>query len=65
MKLKNRYIKCFNKKKKEQLDDYGYKFLYEANGVYWFENNQNLTKFSAENNLNILNGCKYSIYLPM
>lgn len=64
MKLKNRYIKCFSKVKSEQLQEIGYKFLYEANGVYYHENNEQVIKFS-DNNSNILKGTKYSSWIPL
>lgn len=63
MKLNKRYIKAFSKNKSEELIEYGYKFLFEANGIYWFENNEQVIKFS--DNKNLLNGTKYSSFIPI
>lgn len=53
MKLESKYIKCFSNEKAESLKYVGYKFLYEQNGVYYFENNPQLTvKFSTSDLLN-------------
>lgn len=67
MKLNKRYIKAFSKIKSEELIEIGYKFLYESNGVFYFEDNQNLTaKFSNNSdNDNFLKGIKYSNYIPL
>lgn len=52
MKLKNKYLKCFSKEKSESLILLGYKFLYEQNGVYYHENNEEITiKFSNSDTL--------------
>jgi len=56
-------MKCFNQKKYEELLSCGYKFLYEQNGVYYFENNEHLTrKFSGED---VLEGTKTSTYIGL
>lgn len=67
MQIKNRYIKCFSVSKKKQLEEAGFLYLFEKNGVYWFENNYNeISKFNnSDNNKDLLNGVKYSIYIPM
>lgn len=67
MKLNKRYIKAFSKSKSEELQEVGYKFLYEANGVFYFEDNQNLTANFTHNNenYNLLKGTKYSSYIPL
>jgi hypothetical protein len=63
MKLENKYIKCFSIKKKNQLLDAGYKYLYMNNGTYYFENNQNLTiKFSDSD---ILKDTKFSMWIGL
>ena len=51
MKLQNRYLKCFSKEKFQQLKDVGFLFLYEQNGVYYFENNDKLIKQFSKDNL--------------
>lgn len=56
MKLQNKYIKCFTKEKFECLKEAGYTFLYEQNGVYYFES-QNAIKF---NNSDLLKDTKFS-----
>lgn len=65
MKFNNkRYIKCFTKEKSDELIEVGYKYLYESNGVFYFEDNQNITvKFS--DNKNLLKGTKYSSFIPL
>ena len=63
MKLNKRYIKAFSKSKSEELINVGYKFLFEANGVYYHENNEQIIKFS--DNKNLLNGTKYSSFIPI
>jgi hypothetical protein len=58
MKIKQKYIKCFSQEKSQKLNNVGYQFLYEQNGVYYHQNNENLTvKFS---NTDILEDTKYS-----
>jgi hypothetical protein len=63
MKLKQRYFKVFSKKKSEVFIEIGYKFLYEANGVYWFEDDQNLTAKFSDNK--ILKDTKVSTWIPL
>ncbi len=62
MKLKNKYIKAFSEEKSEQLKNAGYKYLYEKNGVYYFEDCDQLNaKFS--NNSDILKDTKTSMWI--
>ena len=63
MKLNKRYIKAFSKIKSEELIEIGYKFLYEANGVWYHENNEQVIKFS--DNKSLLNGTKYSSFISI
>lgn len=66
MNLKHKYIKCFSEEKLEELKLAGYKYLYENNGVYYFENNQDLTvKFSSNSNCNILQNTKLSSWIGL
>ena len=51
MQLKNKYIKCFSQDKSNELKNAGFVFLYERNGVYYFENNSNLCKQFSKNDL--------------
>ena len=51
MQLKNKYMKCFSKDKSIELQNAGFVFLYESNGVYYFENNSNLCKQFSNNDL--------------
>jgi hypothetical protein len=51
MNIKSKYIKCFSKDKSNQLKNAGFIFLYERNGVYYFENNINLYKKFSNNDL--------------
>jgi hypothetical protein len=63
MKLKNKYLKCFDEVKKNQLIECGYKYLYTSNGVFYFEENQDLTiKFSKSN---ILQNTKFSSWIGL
>lgn len=63
MQLKQKYLKCFNSDKAEQLRQVGYTYLYEKNGVYYFQNNENLTiKFSSND---VLNGVKQSMTINL
>ena len=62
MRLNKRYIKAFSKSKSEELQEVGYKFLFESNGVYYHENNEQIIKFSDDKS--ILKDTKYSIYIP-
>jgi hypothetical protein len=65
MKLDKKYIKCFTQNKSKQLQEAGYKFLYESNGVFYFEDNQNITVKFSDDNSNILKDTKYSLYIPL
>jgi hypothetical protein len=61
MKLNRKYIKAFSEEKAEQLKQAGYKHLFEKNGVYFFEENYDITvKFS---NSNLLNDTKSSMWI--
>ena len=45
-----KFIKCFSQDKSDKLKNNGFKFLYERNGVFYFENDDKLTvKFSSSN----------------
>jgi hypothetical protein len=58
MILKNKYIKAFSKEKSYQLLSAGYIFLYEQNGVYYYQNNNDITeKFSCSD---LLKDTKFS-----
>ena len=64
MNLTNKYIKCFSLKKKEELENAGFSFLFQKAGVWYFKNQEHsVSKFS--DNKNILQGCKYSTYIPL
>jgi hypothetical protein len=62
MKLvENKYLKCFTQKKSEQLKEAGYEYLYESNGIFYFQNSKELTvKFS---NTNLLEDTKPSMWI--
>lgn len=63
MKLKQKYIKCFTHEKSAELKLVGYKYLYESDGIFYFEDNQDLTiKFS---NINILKDTKSSSWIGL
>jgi len=51
MKLQNKYLKCFSQEKFKQLKNAGFLFLYEQNGIYYFENNDKLIKQFSKDNL--------------
>lgn len=58
MIIKNKYIKAFSKEKSDQLLNVGYEFLYEQHGVYYHQNNSDITaKFS---NSDLLQDIKFS-----
>ena len=40
MNLTNKYIKVFSLKKKEELEQAGFSFLFEKGSVYYFKNNK-------------------------
>lgn len=42
----NKYIKAFSQEKANFLSEMGFSFLFEKQGVYWFENDEKLIKFS-------------------
>lgn len=42
----NKYIKCFSKETADELKDIGYELLYEQNGTWFFENNEQLNHIS-------------------
>ena len=64
MKLKhNKYIRCFDEIKSAQLQEAGFLFLFEQNGVYFHKNNDDLTvKFS---NTEILEDIKFSSWIGL
>lgn len=63
MKLKQNYIKCFDSEKSKELEENGFEFLYEQNGVYYHKNNDSLiAKF---NKTDILSHIKFSNYITM
>jgi hypothetical protein len=63
MKLIKRYIKCYSEEKSEELKLAGYRYLYQDNGVYFFENNKDLSvKFS---NSDILKDIKFSSWIGL
>jgi hypothetical protein len=63
MQLKQKYLKCFTNDKAEQLKQLGYTYLYDKNGVYYFQNNENLTIKFSDND--ILNGVKQSMTINL
>lgn len=63
MRLKNKYIKCFSQEKSEELKRAGYKYLYEDGGVFYFENNSDLTVKFSESNL--LKDTKLSMWIGL
>jgi hypothetical protein len=38
-----KYIRCFSKEKSDELVLKGFELLYEQNGVYYFNNNEELS----------------------
>ena len=63
MKLDKKYIKCFTQEKSKQLQEAGYKYLYESGGIFYFEDNKDLSaKFS---DIDILSNTKYSSWIPL
>jgi hypothetical protein len=53
-----KYIKCFSNKDYNKLINKGFCFLYEKDGIFYFENNQELiTKFSKDD---LMNNIKFS-----
>ncbi len=69
MNINRKYIKCFNQKKSAELNNAGFSFLFEQNGVYYHQSNELLiAKFSEDDNSNISNilkGTKQSLYIPI
>lgn len=49
---KTKYIKAFSQEKADSLKELGFTYLFEKQGVYWFENDEKLIKFSEANILN-------------
>lgn len=58
MKLKYKYLKCFSQEKSTQLSQIGYLFLYEQNGVYYHQNNEEITINFSNNK--VLDDVKFS-----
>ena len=47
-----KYIKCFSNEEANKLKNTGFHFLYERDGIFYFENNQNLiNNFEKENTI--------------
>lgn len=50
-----KYVKCFSKEKADELVSAGYEMLYEQNGVWYFNNNEELSltsNFSKSDSIN-------------
>jgi hypothetical protein len=63
MKLENKYLKCFDKNKSDTLNQSGFEFLFQKNGVYYHKNNENIVaKFS---NTDILKDTKFSTWIGL
>lgn len=63
MKLKQKYVHCFDLEKSETLNEAGYDFLYEKDGIYYHLNNEDITvKFSDDD---ILKDCKLSTWIAL
>jgi len=63
MKLKNKYIKCYSSDKSAQLQKAGFLFLYEQNGVYYHQNNEDLVVKFSKNEL--LKDTKFSSWIGL
>jgi hypothetical protein len=50
---KNKYIQCFSQEMADNLSNLGFEYLYETNGIWYFNDNDVLSKsvkFSNGNN---------------
>jgi hypothetical protein len=63
MKIDKKYIKAFTQEKSDQLQETGYKYLYESNGIFYFEDNKSLSKNFS--NTDILSGTKFTTWIPI
>lgn len=65
MNLTNKYIKVFSLKKKEELEQAGFSFLFEKGSVYYFKNNENIISKFSNDNTDLLKNIKYSTFIPL
>ena len=42
--MKDTYLKCFSQEKSDELESQGFEFMYEKSGIFYFKNNERLSK---------------------